>query len=668
MREFLDFVIVKICLLTLFFVKTKSDIQPKIFAILPTGKYVDVPLGDIPVFPSDVNVQMYVYGQFMSTTLQIGITDNDSCKRVAPAELTSVLDDEGKVGVMSFNSPSRDRFQFKKRLFHLCVLDPKLNKWVFQGSNNNISFFVYDPLLTPAFSIVIIILCYCLSSLMSGLNIGLMVLSPQELDLLKKVGTAKEKKYATKIIPVRKNGNYLLCSILLTATLCNVISTIYIDKFVSSEATIIITTVIIVLFCEIGPQIVCTYYPLSIGANTVYITKLCMILTAPVSYPLSMLLNCFLGKEIAAAHTKERLRELVKMTELPANEEKIIEGTLDMSQKRVEDVMTGVDNIFKLPLSGVMCYETIELILESGFSRIPIYVENELDIRYVLLTKDLALLDPDDNVPISALVEHSKIECKYIPCGITLDRALAMFKDSRWHMAFVVDQAFPIDKVEKRVLGLITFEDVLEEILQAEISDETDTGDDDKIKEKLLEHLRTKGLLPSQNTDHVETPSEHFQLGAFYFLSEIDKFSNEYLSRNILLKLLKMDILHTADTSTDVWEENIYVRGVPANYFVMILEGNMNVKIEDFIFEAGPFAFFGLEALKQDSLPEASLGFIPSFTLQATKKTMYIKISSVLYNAALLATDYERLKKVPDIGINSELYKYFNQLVKQSVK
>lgn len=677
MATVFDFAMMQIIFLTSLFIITKSNnTQPKIYNILPTGSYADddEPFRDAPpILPSDVFIEMYVYGEYLSTDLEIGIIDEDSdCEYMAEAQITSILDTDGKLGIMHFDTPLLDSYT-GNYLYHFCILDPILNEWVFQGSQNSVSFLVYTPWLPPSFLIILIILCFCLSALMSGLNIGLMALNPQELELLKKIGTEKEKKYVQKIIPVRIKGNFLLCSILITSTLCNAISTVLIDKFVPSEITVICTTIIIVLFCEIVPQIVCRYFPLSISANTIYIIKSCMALTAPISYPLSLILNFILKKEITAVYTKERLKELLKMTELPMNEGKIIEGTLDLSQKKVEDVMTPLDDIFKLPVSGVMNFEIVKLILASGFSRIPIYVENEADIRYILLTKNLALLDPDDNIPISVLVEHSNVKCKYIPFGTTLDSALGMFKDSRRHMAFVVDNTFSANNEEKKVLGLITFEDVLEELFQAEINDETDAVVDNRGNHRLLDNLRARGLLSFMHQTHTthstETPSENLRLAAFHFLSGIDVFSVEHVSRNVLLKLLRLDSIYcTTHGPIQSYSESIFIKGVPADYFVMILEGKTNVEVGDegLTFEAGPFKYFGLEALKKVLSTSESLDFKPNFTLQAKKKMMYLKIPVVLYKAALLATNYERLNEVPDISIKSDLYKYFDLLVDYS--
>ena len=72
-------------------------------------------------------------------------------------------------------------------------------------------------------------------------------------------------------------------------------------------------TLAIVIFGEITPQAVCSRHGLAIGAKTIHVTKVVMLLTFPLSYPISRVLDWCLGEEIGAVYTRERLKELVKV-------------------------------------------------------------------------------------------------------------------------------------------------------------------------------------------------------------------------------------------------------------------------------------------------------------------------------------------------------------------
>lgn len=83
--------------------------------------------------------------------------------------------------------------------------------------------------------VLIMVVCLVISFIFSALNLGLMALDVNELTMLISSGTNVEKKYALKILPVRRNGNYLLCCILLCLTFTNAIFTTYLDSLTSGE-------------------------------------------------------------------------------------------------------------------------------------------------------------------------------------------------------------------------------------------------------------------------------------------------------------------------------------------------------------------------------------------------------------------------------------------------
>ena len=70
----------------------------------------------------------------------------------------------------------------------------------------------------------------------------------------------------------------------------------------------------IVVFGEIIPQAICSRHGMAVGAHTIRMTKFFMVLTFPLSYPISRMLDCFLGAEIGHVYNRERLMELIKVT------------------------------------------------------------------------------------------------------------------------------------------------------------------------------------------------------------------------------------------------------------------------------------------------------------------------------------------------------------------
>lgn len=87
--------------------------------------------------------------------------------------------------------------------------------------------------------------------------------------------------------------------------------------------------------------------------------------------------------------------------------------------------------------------------------------------------------------------------------------------------------------------------------------------------------------------------------------SAIEAFSKTIISETILRRLLKQDIVYSIKKNKD-WRNDpacvIYQRGKPADYFVLVLEGRVEVTIgqENLVFESGPFTYFGTQALAQN--------------------------------------------------------------------
>lgn len=204
-----------------------------------------------------------------------------------------------------------------------------------QGYDYWNSIITTQSLLPSWFRVVIFFTLLCLSGLFSGLNLGLMSLDLDELELLKKIGTVAEQIYATKIFPLRKRGNFLLCSILLGNVLVNTVSTLILGDMVSGLYAALGSTMLIVIFGEIIPQAICSRHGLAIGATTSPLMYFFMALTSPLSFPISKFLDFILGGEISDVYGRDKIKELLKNVEgIDEKEFKIITGALDFNKKK----------------------------------------------------------------------------------------------------------------------------------------------------------------------------------------------------------------------------------------------------------------------------------------------------------------------------------------------
>ncbi|XP_017785691.1 PREDICTED: metal transporter CNNM4 isoform X2 [Nicrophorus vespilloides] len=548
--------------------------------------------------------------------------------------------------------------------------------FVHQGSEPWIRVKSFEKMVPIWAAITIICVCLCFSALFSGLNLGLMSLDRTELKILCNTGTNKEQQYAKKIQPVRNHGNYLLCSILLGNVLVNSTFTILLDDLTSGVIAVISSTLAIVMFGEITPQAICSRHGLAIGAKTIVITKLVMAVTFPLSYPISKILDVLLGEEIGSVYTRERLKELVKVTtgenDLDRDEVNIISGALELRKKAVAEVMTKIEDAFMLDYEAILNFETVSEIMKSGYSRIPVFENDRKNIVTTLYIKDLAFVDPDDNTPLKTLSQFYQNPCNFVFEDVTLDVMFKDFKEgNKGHMAFVnrVNNEGEGDPFYETI-GLITLEDVIEELIQAEIMDETDVFTDNRSKRRRADRTKQDFTVFAERRGENNRIriSPQLTLAAFQYLStSVELFKTNTISETILRRLLKQDIINHVKKTKD-WRNDplavIYQQGKPADYFVLILEGRVEVTVgtENLMFESGAFTYFGTQALIQNvgvvespstlgSLQSLNMDsmlrftFQPDYTVRACSEVLYMKVKRNLYMAAKRASLMERSQR-----------------------
>ncbi|KAM7392308.1 hypothetical protein PAMA_007428 [Pampus argenteus] len=380
-----------------------------------------------------------------------------------------------------------------RKEYALCTPSPDGSRWVLLGDGDGRMLVVEEKKsLLPLWLQIILIACLLvLSGMFSGLNLGLMALDPMELRIVQSCGTDKEKKYARKIEPIRSKGNYLLCSLLLGNVLVNTTLTILLDDLIGSGlGAVVASTIGIVIFGEIVPQALCSRHGLAVGANTISVTKFFMFLTFPVSFPVSKLLDVLLGQEIGTVYNREKLVEMLKVTEpyndLVKEEMNMIQGALELRTKTVEDVMTPLGNCFMIQADAVLDFNTMSEIMESGYTRIPVYDDERSNIMDILYVKDLAFVDPDDCTTLKTITKFYNHPVHFVFHDTKLDAMLEEFKKGKSHLAIVqkVNNEGEGDPFYE-VLGLVTLEDVIEEIIKSEILDESDLYTDNRNRKKV---------------------------------------------------------------------------------------------------------------------------------------------------------------------------------------
>ncbi|XP_022611328.1 metal transporter CNNM2 isoform X6 [Seriola dumerili] len=571
------------------------------------------------------------------------------------------------------------------------------NTWIYHdGDDTKVIVVEEKKFLLPFWlQVIFISMLLCLSGMFSGLNLGLMALDPMELQIVQNCGTEREKNYAKKIEPVRSQGNYLLCSLLLGNVLVNTTLTILLDDIAGSGLiAVVMSTIGIVIFGEIVPQAICSRHGLAVGANTIFLTKFFMLLTFPASYPVSKLLDYLLGQEIGTVYNREKLLEMLRVTDpyndLVKEELNIIQGALELRTKTVEDVMTPLRDCFMIPGDATLDFNTMSEIMKSGYTRIPVFEGERSNIVDLLFVKDLAFVDPDDCTPLKTITKFYSHPLHFVFNDTKLDAMLEEFKKGKSHLAIVqrVNNEGEGDPFYE-VLGIVTLEDVIEEIIKSEILDETDLYTDNKTKKKITHRERKQdfsAFKPTDNEMKVKISPQLLLATLRFLATEVEPFAPVQMSEKILLRLLKhpnvIQELKYDEKNKRAVEHYLFHRNKPVDYFILILQGKVEVEAgkEGMKFEAGPFSFYGMMALTaspenkspprpfglnhSDSLNRSdridaitpTLGnsnnqlnsflqiYVPDYSVRARSDLQYIKVTRQQYQNAVMAS---RMDKTP---------------------
>lgn len=311
---------------------------------------------------------------------------------------------------------------------------------------------------------LITVVLLALSALFSGLTLGLMGLDVHTLKRKSRLGN----KQASAILPIRTKGNHLLTTLLLGNVAVNAVLAIFLGSIASGVVAGLLATTLIFLLGEIIPQAVISRHAMAFGSVAAPAVSLLMKATWPITYPIGAMLDKALGEELPTMYTKREIMEIISEHEdsnesaIDRDEERIVHGALQFSNKIVEDVMTEKDRVIVLVENQVLDEELRRFITEEGFSRYPVRAKENGHIVGILYTKDV--LVADEAAHVSQICEHKHLTVR--PTD-KLDVVLAHMLKRRLHMAIVRDEM-------NTFLGVITLEDIIEEVIQQEILDEDD--------------------------------------------------------------------------------------------------------------------------------------------------------------------------------------------------
>lgn len=312
----------------------------------------------------------------------------------------------------------------------------------------------------------------CVSALVSGAETSFFSLSHNDIRSLRERTSAS----AAAVLRLLGDVDLLLATILVTNNLVNICITILTATIVDSALTFlrfeflfktVVVTFLLLLFGEVLPKVTAQTSPVRFASLVARPLVVLRWLLYPVSYVLVHTSSRISEK---AAHRSEisldELADAVDMTESSSPEERVmLSGIVNFVNTEVQEIMK--PRVDMTALDNTADYATVKrTIIESGFSRIPVFEEDMDNIRGTLYVKDLLpFINRDDAFNWQQLVRKPY----FVPEHKKINDLLADFQTNKVHMAIVVDEY-------GSTLGLVSLEDIIEEIV-GEISDESDNDE-----------------------------------------------------------------------------------------------------------------------------------------------------------------------------------------------
>lgn len=329
---------------------------------------------------------------------------------------------------------------------------------------------------TLIFLILIIFLLVCLA-LFSGLAVGILTLNRYEL----KLKALRGSKDAKVVYPFRMMGYRLPLTLLTGSIFVIVVIMALLDSKMHGLLAVIITTLVIVIPGIVLPMSYMKIKGLGLTAKLTPSLKYILIIFSPVARPLGRMLDDKFCEYFPRVHSKEELYKILdehkvsEHSDIEKEEMRIVRHALSFGNKQVREVMVPRRSVVSVSADEVIGPIVIDELHKSGHSRFPVTADKKSqNFIGTLYLRDLVGLKNT-----SAAKQLMRPEINYIHEEQPLDYALKVFLKTNHHLLVVVNTF-------EEFVGVISLEDVIEQILGRQIIDEFDEHADLRAVAKSL--------------------------------------------------------------------------------------------------------------------------------------------------------------------------------------
>ncbi len=334
-------------------------------------------------------------------------------------------------------------------------------------------------------AIIFAVLCLAISGFVSGSEISYFSLDSADLDELEESHPSKGEH----ITGIMSKPEKFLATILIANNLVNITIVIILSyaltplfdglpAWAEFALQTVLLTFLILLFGEIIPKLYANNNPKGWALSALPGIKVMLKIFSPLSSLLvksNWLVNKVVTRRAEKISTDE-LSQALELTSIQEGEQKdMLEGILKFGDTTASEIMTPRVDITDISIATTFD-KVMEIVIESGYARIPVYETTQDNIKGVLYSRDL--LPYVDN--LNPAFEWQTLIRKpyFVPESRQIDDLLEDFRKLKIHLAIVIDEYGGTQ-------GIVTLEDVLEEIV-GDIDDEYD--DEEKTYQRLADN------------------------------------------------------------------------------------------------------------------------------------------------------------------------------------
>lgn len=319
--------------------------------------------------------------------------------------------------------------------------------------------------------VVVLILLIC-SALISGSEVAFFSLTPSELEELEEEDT----RHSNLVLELLKKPEELLANILISNNFVNV-AIVILSSFVTTTLLdasaapvigfiiqVVAITFMLLLFGEILPKIYADKQSTPFALFMALPLRTLGKLFRPLIYLLTKSTS-LVNKAMAGRRQNISMEELSEALDIAtgvySEEKKMLEGIVKFSNLEASEIMKPRMDVVIIDVNTTI-KELTKIVLDSGYSRIPVFEGSTDNITGILYVKDLLPHIKKTRFKWQTLIRPPF----FVPESKKINDLLKEFQQTKIHLAIVVDEYGGMK-------GIVTMEDILEEVV-GEITDESD--------------------------------------------------------------------------------------------------------------------------------------------------------------------------------------------------